>query len=305
RDEETGLYYYGARYYAAWLCRFVSVDPLQFKYPHYTPYQYAGNKPVSYIDLDGLEEAKNEESKTGFYIKEGDDKAKSDIFELAQGKKYIDISETGAVTMSRKFYKLSSEEQTELLEENDGLKLIYDLTSATYTDENGTVKDAKILYQTEGDFQFNGYLEPTEETPPKDWPIHSDGEFSDLDNVKQFYFGASITEYGLDLNDNMQKTILPKIGFQGQVALAKGTPYLAEQKQNRIPRSADGSGRITHVDIYYEEKLKDIRSDVVKHELREMLFRIKDGLSYRAAHEATVKLYGYKGSNVSKFRWEI
>jgi hypothetical protein len=34
------------------------VDPLQFKYPHYTPYQYAGNKPISYIDLDGLEEAK-------------------------------------------------------------------------------------------------------------------------------------------------------------------------------------------------------------------------------------------------------
>jgi RHS repeat-associated protein len=57
RDEETGLYYYGARYYAAWLCRFVSVDPLQFKYPHYTPFQYAGNKPISFIDLDGLEEA--------------------------------------------------------------------------------------------------------------------------------------------------------------------------------------------------------------------------------------------------------
>jgi RHS repeat-associated protein len=58
RDEETGLYYYGARYYAAWICRFVSVDPLQFEYPYYTPYQYAGNKPISYIDLDGLEEAK-------------------------------------------------------------------------------------------------------------------------------------------------------------------------------------------------------------------------------------------------------
>ncbi|WP_320019763.1 RHS repeat-associated core domain-containing protein [Labilibaculum manganireducens] len=56
RDEETGLYYYGFRYYAAWLCRFVSVDPLQFDYPHYTPFQYAGNKPITYIDLDGLEE---------------------------------------------------------------------------------------------------------------------------------------------------------------------------------------------------------------------------------------------------------
>ncbi|WP_321279997.1 RHS repeat-associated core domain-containing protein [Marinifilum fragile] len=57
RDEETGLYYYGFRYYAAWICRFVSVDPLQFDYPHYNPFQYAGNKPISYIDLDGLEEA--------------------------------------------------------------------------------------------------------------------------------------------------------------------------------------------------------------------------------------------------------
>jgi RHS repeat-associated protein len=59
RDEESGLYYYGARYYAAWIARFVSVDPLQHKYPHYTPYQYAGNKPISFIDLDGMEEKYN------------------------------------------------------------------------------------------------------------------------------------------------------------------------------------------------------------------------------------------------------
>lgn len=55
RDEESGLYYYGARYYAAWSCRFVSVDPLAGKYPFYTPYQYAGNQPINAIDVDGLE----------------------------------------------------------------------------------------------------------------------------------------------------------------------------------------------------------------------------------------------------------
>jgi len=55
RDNETGLYYYGARYYAAWLCRFVSVDPLQFDYPQLTPYNYAGNKPVTHIDIDGMQ----------------------------------------------------------------------------------------------------------------------------------------------------------------------------------------------------------------------------------------------------------
>jgi len=55
RDEETGLYYYGARYYAAWICRFVSVDPLQFDYPELTSFQYSSNRPISGIDLDGLE----------------------------------------------------------------------------------------------------------------------------------------------------------------------------------------------------------------------------------------------------------
>ncbi|MBX9703422.1 MAG: RHS repeat-associated core domain-containing protein [Silvanigrellaceae bacterium] len=55
KDEESGLYYYGARYFQPWSCRFISVDPLAHKYPFYTPYQYAGNKPIISIDIDGLE----------------------------------------------------------------------------------------------------------------------------------------------------------------------------------------------------------------------------------------------------------
>ncbi|MCC5918804.1 MAG: RHS repeat-associated core domain-containing protein [Cryomorphaceae bacterium] len=58
RDGESGLYYYGARYYADWLYRFVSVNPLKDDYPYYAAYQYDGDKPISYIDLDGLEEGK-------------------------------------------------------------------------------------------------------------------------------------------------------------------------------------------------------------------------------------------------------
>ncbi|HLW09791.1 MAG TPA: RHS repeat-associated core domain-containing protein, partial [Fermentimonas sp.] len=56
KDLESGLYYYGARYYAAWTCRFVSVDPLAGDYPFYTPYNYAGNKPVNKVDIDGMQE---------------------------------------------------------------------------------------------------------------------------------------------------------------------------------------------------------------------------------------------------------
>ena len=59
RDVETGsttTYDYGFRIYNPALGRFLSVDPLINSYPFYTPYQFAGNKPINSIDLDGLEE---------------------------------------------------------------------------------------------------------------------------------------------------------------------------------------------------------------------------------------------------------
>lgn len=49
-------YDYGFRIYNPRLGRFLSVDPLTQEYPWYTPYQFAGNKPIYAVDLDGLEE---------------------------------------------------------------------------------------------------------------------------------------------------------------------------------------------------------------------------------------------------------
>ncbi len=47
---------YGMRIYDPRLVRFLSVDPLTKDYPWYTPYQFAGNKPIWASDLDGMEE---------------------------------------------------------------------------------------------------------------------------------------------------------------------------------------------------------------------------------------------------------
>ena len=46
---------YGMRVYDPRVGRFLSLDPLQVEYPMLTPYQYAGNGPISGIDLDGKE----------------------------------------------------------------------------------------------------------------------------------------------------------------------------------------------------------------------------------------------------------
>lgn len=55
-DKEVVQYDYGFRIYDPRLVRFKSVDPLSGKYPYYTPYQFAGNKLIWCIDLDGLED---------------------------------------------------------------------------------------------------------------------------------------------------------------------------------------------------------------------------------------------------------
>jgi len=48
-------YDYGFRIYNPRLGRFLSVDPLTSSYPMITPYQFASNKPIVAVDLDGLE----------------------------------------------------------------------------------------------------------------------------------------------------------------------------------------------------------------------------------------------------------
>ncbi|CAF0888058.1 unnamed protein product [Brachionus calyciflorus] len=49
-DEETGLYNYHARLYDPSIGRFYQPDP---KSQYFSPYKYAGNSPVSFIDPDG------------------------------------------------------------------------------------------------------------------------------------------------------------------------------------------------------------------------------------------------------------
>ena len=46
---------YGFRLYSPGIARFLSVDPLSPSYPMFSPYQFAGNRPIMAIDLDGLE----------------------------------------------------------------------------------------------------------------------------------------------------------------------------------------------------------------------------------------------------------
>ena len=53
RDTETGLSYFGARYYSSDLSIWLSVDPMAAKYPSLSPYVYCADNPVKLVDPNG------------------------------------------------------------------------------------------------------------------------------------------------------------------------------------------------------------------------------------------------------------
>ena len=55
RDSETGLSYFGSRYYSSDLSIWLSVDPMARKYPSLSPYVYCADNPVKLVDPDGEE----------------------------------------------------------------------------------------------------------------------------------------------------------------------------------------------------------------------------------------------------------
>ena len=52
-DEETGMYYYGARYYEPRISLWMSTDADEEEYPFYSTYCYATNNPIKFIDPNG------------------------------------------------------------------------------------------------------------------------------------------------------------------------------------------------------------------------------------------------------------
>jgi len=65
RDPETGLSYFGSRYYSSDLSIWLSVDPMSDKYASLSPYTYCADNPVKLVDPNGEEIWKPEITGTG------------------------------------------------------------------------------------------------------------------------------------------------------------------------------------------------------------------------------------------------
>jgi RHS repeat-associated protein len=244
RDAESGLYYYGARYYAAWTCRFISVDPLADKYVHLTAYNYAGNKPIGDYDIDGMQGS-------GDTTSGGSQQAESvnaDSNKTPEGPNII---------------VNAGEEPKAPPETIDGLKAAFekDKSLDNYLNFEKGKKDWADYETKNNEYKANkDFLEgvKNEILKPKD---------SVMVEQKELLYGKSIT-----------LIVTKDLKHLGQPALAKTTTYSKDNYTIEFDRQkiSSGSQKTTVVQalqmVYKDKNFTQTLNGIIVHELGHVIF---------------------------------
>ena len=132
KDNETkgdgNSYDYGARIQDPRLGRFLSVDPVSKSYPQLSPYQFASNKPINGIDLDGLE----------WVLKIYDPQATSEFVKAGNEK---DIYKQRGVAYQAIHSKFSSEDFWNRASKNPGI-----MAEANYDSKSNAFAGGELIY---------------------------------------------------------------------------------------------------------------------------------------------------------------
>ena len=140
-DEETGLYYYGARYLNPKDTRWLSVDPMFEKYVGMSPYNYCAGNPVRLVDpngrtIDEASQAEHEQLKTNISTRkaelekkmEGMDSQSAEYKELTEKVNTLGTAYNNLISMEKskknfKYKAISRESKVaEIAQTNENLK---------------------------------------------------------------------------------------------------------------------------------------------------------------------------------------
>jgi RHS repeat-associated protein len=197
-----------------------------------------------------------------FKIGTKDKQAKTDVTNQVKTKnqKYLKFQEDGEVKTD--FGGLSQKKIDKILKKDEGLSLISNLSTAK--DDKGN--DINFFYGTEGDVGARDRT--TGEKLDIPFPAHPSG----YETTKpDFFLNLSVTPYSAE-----NPYILPKEGYQGQVMVAPGYGTVSEQ-QNVYNSQGEVTGTKT--------VLRNVRSEIIFHELRENYLRTVYKLPYKEAHQ--------------------
>ncbi|MGM0581275.1 MAG: RHS repeat-associated core domain-containing protein [Bacteroidota bacterium] len=241
-QEETGWYDYGVRNYDAAVGRFFNQDRFAEKYLDFSPYQYAANNPILYIDVNG------DSLDVGGDMQQSFNAILSFILKRFRDRFSYD-SETGSVGFNKEGLKTKKDGSLrnstlnfmDAVVSDSDVNILFEVTEETVVQE-GT---PKISEQTGGTFNVSFNKIGNVGVNTLNFPDHSFSNFlkfgrSGFENIKS---GFNTTN---PLSENLIVRI-PQNNYDGQAAIHPGLRSGENNGRARITKHVIG-------EAYYKAK---------------------------------------------------
>jgi RHS repeat-associated protein len=244
-DEETGFYYYGARYYNPKFSIWLSVDPLAEKFPNASPYNYCLGNPINLVDPDGRAPS----DWIHWYAKDGSrhityDKSITTV-EQANQKGYNNYNKDVKV-YSGAHLKVSDTEQyymnpDGMVSNGNGSSVDIDDTSI-FTSNGITISENKGVIDAFGDYAPGAISMAGDALTAASLPVAATGAGVPLATMMAS-FGTVLGRTGTILE-------LVNDGFEGKLSGMKVAQKLAIDRVSRKMNTSDAFGPV-------EQRLND------------------------------------------------
>ncbi|MCQ2211560.1 MAG: hypothetical protein MJZ34_14860 [Paludibacteraceae bacterium] len=151
-DNETGLYYYGARYLDPMGAMWLSVDPMWEKYAGMSPYNYCAGNPVKLVDPDGkdidvLNQENTQNTDYGMYVYIKPKRDEEGAYYKRGSNGQVDMSVRYSLNDCPSFLKTLGENFEDMCKTNTGWELFQ-----YFSDKNHNARFQK----TDGQNTING-----------------------------------------------------------------------------------------------------------------------------------------------------
>ena len=253
KDSETGLSYFGSRYYSSDLSIWLSVDPMSDKYPSLSPYAYCANNPIKLVDPNGEEVGDYRDWNGKLLGTDGiNDKNVYFTSDKASLKK-IKMNEKKKLTTNLSNVKVDWETNTtEIAEIID----VYDRT-----ERNGGDREEASSFLKKGDV-------------PKKYPTGNEDGTIDIDpqgylsihshKLNIYENNGEITYYTpFNISDDFDKKIFPN--YQNNVVVGNSynaytNPRTGIEQVSRIPQAVIYNSQNKRIGFISIENLRNIKN---------------------------------------------
>ena len=258
-DEETGLYYYGARYYDPKTSVWISVDPLAEKRSNISSYVYCTQNPVKYVDPDGRDWIENRETNKVEWAKGVTSKKNTPDGYIYRGTDGYDINEeSGNITfynndgtISEGIQALSAIECTPNgSREDENFWAELKNPSLSKNNKSGYVwdeKDLKVWNQLKnGSDPISRYVRSKVATG--DYPILSNENFYDIygDTACNLWFFSELMDMANNLADPSPAVNVPYFKFNiNRKGLSSKKPTFNQYRATHSFKGVSGRGMST------------------------------------------------------------